>query len=1604
MKTKTTFALLAGTAMLVTVLVVPSFVALRQIKKAAEVRKHTSEVILRADDLMSALKDAETGQRGYLLTGDEAFLDSYFKARDSITAQLTELQQRTFISAADKHLGAMAPLMEAKLEEMSNLITLRRNQDMTAVQAGVSGGQGKRLMDSIRAEMSGFSKIEESALEKHEEEFQSNMRYLFTIIVIASLFTLLCALSFAYLISREVQQRLKNLVHLETQHLLTIQEEMNKQLQQANDTLQISEEKLSVTLNSIGDAVIASDAEGRVRILNPLAEELTGWTQAEAFGRPVDEIFHVLNQDTRQPVSIPINEILAHGTILGPDNHTVLIAQDGRECAIADSCALIYDCDSNVVGAVLVFRDVTEENAVQAALRESEAQYRQLFESSRDALIMLLPTTCCFTDANPAALQLFGAATKAEFIILGPVDVSPELQPDGRLSSEKAQEMIATALREDTHSFEWEYRRLNGETFPAEVQLTRMEAKGLVWVQTKVRDISVRKHTDEVLLEAGALQNAIFNSENFSSIATDERGVIQLFNVGAERMLGYTAADVVNKITPADISDPQEVIVRAKALSVELGTSIMPGFEALVFKASRGIEDIYELTYFRKDGSRFPAVVSVTALRDDQGAIIGYLLIGTDNTARKQAEEALLKAGALQNAIFNSEYFSSIATDERGVIQLFNVGAERMLGYTAADVVDKITPADISDPQEVIVRAEALSVELGTPIMPGFEALVFKASRGIEDIYELTYIRKDGSRFPAVVSVTVLRDNQGAIIGYLLIGTDNTARKQAEDALLKAGALQNAIFNSENFSSIATDEKGVIQLFNVGAEHMLGYTAADVVDKITPADISDPQEVIVRAEALSVELGTPIMPGFEALVFKASRGIEDIYELTYIRKDGSRFPAVVSVTVLRDNQGAIIGYLLIGTDNTARKQAEEALLKAGALQNAIFNSENFSSIATDERGVIQLFNVGAEHMLGYTAADVVDKITPADISDPQEVIMRAEALSVELGTPIMPGFEALVFKASRGIEDIYELTYIRKDGSRFPAVVSVTVLRDDQGAIIGYLLIGTDNTARKQVEAEQKLLSQRLHDQQFYTRSLFESNVDALMTTDPLGIITDVNKQMEALTGCTRDELIGAPFKNYFTDPERAEMSVKLVLIQKKITNYELTVCSRDGKETVVSYNATTFYDRDRRLQGMFAAARDVTELKFFEQTLQKNNVELESAKTVAEKANLAKSEFLSSMSHELRSPLNAILGFAQLMESDSPEPTLSQKESIAQILQAGWHLLKLIDEVLDLSKIEARHVPLSQEPVLLAEVMRECQGMIESQAQQHDVSVTFPTFDCPCFVMADRTRVKQVITNLLSNAIKYNRPQGTVAMSWSMSAPGRIHISIKDSGAGLSPEQMVQLFQPFNRLGQESGYEEGTGIGLVVAKRLVELMDGVIGVESVVGEGSVFWFELNSTEAPEFSSEDIEPMAPAIPYVQSGTRLRTLLYVEDNPANMKLVKQLVARRSDLILLTAVNGNSGLELARTAQPAVILMDINMPDISGFDVLKTLREDPVTAHIPVIALSANAMTRDIEKGLQAGFFRYLTKPIKIREFMDTLTVAMEYADQMELRTEELGRVS
>ena len=512
----------------------------------------------------------------------------------------------------------------------------------------------------------------------------------------------------------------------------------------------------------------------------------------------------------------------------------------------------------------------------------------------------------------------------------------------------------------------------------------------------------------------------------------------------------------------------------------------------------------------------------------------------------------------------------------------------------------------------------------------------------------------------------------------------------------------------------------------------------------------------------------------------------------------------------------------------AEVQRQKALLKTGALQDAIFNSANFSSIATDAQGVIQIFNVGAERMLGYAAADVVNQITPAEISDPQEVIARAKALSAELATPITPGFEALVFKASRGIEDIYELTYIRKDGSRFPAVVSVTALRDAQETIIGYLLIGTDNTVRKQIEEEQKVLDQRLRDQQFYTRSLLESSIDALMATDPRGIITDVNKQMEALTGRTRDELIGAPFSNCFTDPPCAEAGIKQALNERKITNYELTARSRDGKETVVSYNATTFYDRDRRLQGVFAAARDITERIALDRVLQEKNTQLEAANKELE-------DFAYSVSHDLRAPLRAIDGFSRKVVMGYGERLGEEGRRQLQVVRDNAQRMgQLIDNLLAFSRLGRREIVL--QPLDMDAIVKGVAD--ELRAAEPQRSIVFTCGPLPR-AWGDTAMIRQVWVNLLSNAFKFSRrretahievggqPQGAECLYW-----------VKDDGAGFDMQYAGKLFGVFQRLHREDEFE-GIGCGLAIVSRILQRHHGRIWGEGTPEVGATLHFAL---------------------------------------------------------------------------------------------------------------------------------------------------------------------
>ena len=503
-------------------------------------------------------------------------------------------------------------------------------------------------------------------------------------------------------------------------------------------------------------------------------------------------------------------------------------------------------------------------------------------------------------------------------------------------------------------------------------------------------------------------------------------------------------------------------------------------------------------------------------------------------------------------------------------------------------------------------------------------------------------------------------------------------------------------------------------------------------------------------------------------------------------------------------------------------------------------------------------------------------------------------------------------------------------------------------------------------------------------------------TVSEQGLITEANLAIASLLGLSRIHIVNQPISRFIqrAHQDRYYAYRTQVIPTGTARTCELQLLKSDGSIVWVTMATTTVFEDDGA--SVFRVVlSDITARKKMDQLLQDNNTALDEARRVADKSNHAKSDFLSSMSHELRTPLNAILGFAQLINAGSPTPTPTQKKSLDQILLAGWYLLDLINEILDLALVESGKLSLELEPVALAGVLHDCRTMIELQADQRGISLRYDPLEANFLVLADGMRLKQVLINLLSNAIKYNRPGGAVVVTCTEVADAHVRIGVKDTGEGLSPEQIAQLFQPFNRLGQESRTDQGTGIGLVMTKRLVGLMGGTIHVESAVGSGSTFWIEMRLTRAQTPSlvvASAPDRAAGSAPVnlaasLKSDTPVHTLLYIEDDPANLLLIESLMGCRPDIHMLSAQNGAQGLALAKAHLPDVILTDIHLPGISGIELLKILQDNPATRHIPVVALSANAIPSDIDKGLAAGFYRYLTKPIKIDVFMATLDAAL-----------------
>ena len=662
--------------------------------------------------------------------------------------------------------------------------------------------------------------------------------------------------------------------------------------------------------------------------------------------------------------------------------------------------------------------------------------------------------------------------------------------------------------------------------------------------------------------------------------------------------------------------------------------------------------------------------------------------------------------------------------------------------------------------------------------------------------------------------------------------------------------------------------------------------------------------------------------------------------------------------------GVLIDILLFSIiASIARRQRQAKALaltmtdeiRAGAERmQAIVGNVIDGIITIDEHGMIESFNAAAERIFGYRAAETVGINISMLMPEPYHS-QHDSYLS-----RYMAGGAARIISIGREVEGL------RKDGSIFPMDLAVSELR--LGGRRLFTGIVRDISERKQ--AEKVLLE---------NKRLLDSVIDNIPTmifmkrADNLSFSL-LNKAGEQLLGHTRESLIGKTDYDFFSKEQADFFTAKdrEVLANGFEDIPEELIDTRLQGQRLLHTRKIAINDAQGKPQYLLGLSFDITERKQIE-------MDLIASREEANRANQAKSDFLSSMSHELRTPMNAILGFGQLMTFDN---TLSDKhkDNVREMLKAGHHLLELINEVLDLAKVESGKFDLVLEPVEACAIVRECLSLVSPQADKHNIQISLSGLE-KAMVRADRTRLKQALLNLLSNAIKYNREGGSVTLDVQPTDTGLLRIRVTDTGPGIPAGRLGELFQPFNRLGAENSGIEGTGIGLTITRRIIEMMGGTVNVESEVGTGSTFWIELPLESRPGLVQGHEQAAADsATPNQSVKTMQHTVLYIEDNQANLKLVTQILGLRPHIQLLTADTPELGIEMALTHHPDLILLDINLPGMDGYQVLEVFKADANLKGIPVIAVTANAMPRDIDRGKAAGFSEYLTKPLDMARFL------------------------
>jgi PAS domain S-box-containing protein len=1012
------------------------------------------------------------------------------------------------------------------------------------------------------------------------------------------------------------------------------------------------------------------------------------------------------------------------------------------------------------------------------------------------------------------------------------------------------------------------------------------------------------------------------SADGISMARLDSRIIYANASIG--RLLGLSSADELLDRSFYDFLLPDE--------AARLRDVIIPQVQATG-------EWTGEMRLMSPSGAMRQTVLNIFLIRNQAGTPVAFATVITNITEYKAMDAVLAHSYQLLEAVFDSTDLLVAYLDPEMNFLMVNRAYARADGKETADFPGKNHFDLYPHPENEAIFRRA--VETGEPCRVLARPFEYsgKPERGV------TYW--DWSLIPT-------RDASGRVSGVLLTLLDVSERIRAiESAYLSQAAIEssiNAIAMSSLDGKLTYVNRAFVDLWRLD-------TPAAALGRSLLEFWEDPRQAQAVVDALQQQ--------------EHWQG-----EMQARRQDGSLVELQLSAYLARDTEGRPVCMISSFMDISAHKQAERELLRSEALLASIVQhlpAVVFLKRASDLR--FELFNQTGEELLGLEKDAILDK-TDFDLFPPEQAAFFAakDREVLASGLPLDIPEEPV-----QGADGQIHLMHTRKIG-----------IYDTAGKPIYLLGIALDITERIQAikalqrsELELKQLNESLEtlvrdrtseirQQSRRYDAILNTAIDGFFAADSMGRIRDANPAYCAMLGYTEDEMLGlsVPDIEAIESPADVARRIEYLMVHRR-AHFDSRHRRKDGSEVEVEVSISTSNIGDEIM--FYAFVHDITPRKAAAAAMSR-------ARDEAERANAAKSEFLSRMSHELRTPLNAILGFGQLLEIDPEYPLApGQAHNVREILQGGQHLLALVNEVLDLSRIESGHMEIKLEPIAIGPLIEACVAHIQPLAAQRDLSIAL-TLEAPCAIQADYTRIKQVLLNLLSNAVKYNREGGRIEVGCHTVEGDRVRISVRDTGIGIAPEAMPRMFQLFERLETSYSGIEGAGIGLALSKRLVEAMSGTIGVQSTHGVGSTFWIDLlTAAIQPALANA---PDA-AQPHTNTMIKPRTLLYVEDNPANLRLMHSILTYRKSLTLIDAHTGELGIELAKSNPPDLILLDIGLPGMNGFEVLRHLRTDPSTVHIPVIAVSANAMPRDIERGRAEGFADYLTKPIDISKFLGIL---------------------